>query len=418
MVEVIVIGNELLSGAVVDTNSAWLFARLYERGIRARRKTLVLDEKGDIVSALREAASRARLVVCSGGLGPTADDITAAAGAEAASVPVVLDPEAKRLVTEAVRARGAEVSAYQLEQARVPEGARILPNPRGTAPGFALQLGACTAFFLPGPPREFQAMAEAWVLPFAGAEGLAGGSFAAETLRLFGLGESRVAEIVETSGADLEGVEVGYRVAFPEVHLRLRASGATGEAARARVEAAAAGLEAAFGPVAFARNETSFPACLGALLAGAGATLALAESCTGGLASALLTDVPGSSRYLLLSAVTYANEMKTRVLGVPAEVLATEGAVSEACARAMAEGALSVSGADHAVSITGIAGPEGGSEEKPVGTVCFALAGAGRDTVATRQHFFGDRGRVRRRAAFFALDLVRRRLLDVEEAVR
>ena len=414
MVELIVIGNELLSGVVVDTNSAWLLGRLYDRGILATRKTLVLDERADIAQVLRDAAGRSRVVVCCGGLGPTADDLTAEAAAMAAGVEVVQRAEARWLVTDAVRQRGMNVSPRQLKQARLPLGSRILPNPKGTAPGFALQMGACTAFFLPGPPVEFKAMAEAEVLPFIDAEGIGEGAWASETVRTFGLPESRLADAVEASGVDLQGIELGYQLDYPEALLRLRVPGESAHDARRRCEAAAAGLEAALAPFAFARGAEALPVHLGAKLVEAGKTLALAESCTGGMAASLLTDVPGASRYLLLSAVTYANEMKTALLGVPAEVIAAEGAVSEACARAMAEGALARSGADYAVAITGVAGPEGGTDAKPVGTVHFALAERDRETAASHQRFTGGRDKIRRRSAFFALDLVRRRLAGLD----
>lgn len=409
-VEILTIGNELLSGVIVDTNGAWLSARLYARGVLVERNVTVLDELDAVAGALTAARDRGvDLVVACGGLGPTEDDLTAEAAAKAAGVAFEEHPEARALIEDRFARMGRTPTPRQFRQAQLPAGCRVIPNAHGTAPAFSVQLGKTTAFFLPGPPREFRPLVEAEILPFVDAR-TPDRHFASATVRTFGRFESDLADDVNASGVDLTGVELGYRLFFPEIHLRLRAGGATAEAARSRCEAAAAGLEAALGDYAFGREDDDFAALVGRRLVDAGKTVALAESCTGGLAGKLLTDVAGSSRYLLLSAVTYANEMKTKLLGVPEALLATDGAVSEACARAMAEGALKLSGADLAVSITGIAGPDGGTPDKPVGTVHFALAERGRPTVAKLRRAPGDRAQIRLASAYFALDLLRRRL--------
>jgi nicotinamide-nucleotide amidase len=413
-VEVLTIGDELLAGAIVDTNGAWLMARLYDTGLRAARKTCVGDEVPVIVEALSAAAGRGTdlLVVC-GGLGPTDDDLTAKAASEAAGVAWTLHEEGRRLVDARLSALGIEVNARQLRQATLPEGAAVLENVNGTAPGFSVRYGDCTAFFLPGPPREFRPMVERYVLPWLGAR-VGDAAFATRVLKTFGKGESKVAEQVSAVTERFPDVEVGYRVHYPEIHLRLRAKGSDAAAARARCDAAAAEYADALGPILFGRDDDTLASVVGALLAERRESLALAESCTGGLLGALLTDVAGASRFLLGGIVSYADAVKRSDLGVPASLLEAHGAVSEPVAKAMAEGAQARFGSDHALAITGIAGPGGGTDEKPVGTVWLALSSAEKKTRTVTRHFRGDREMIRRVSAFAAMEILRQRLLGIE----
>ncbi len=412
-IELLMVGDELLGGAIVDTNSAWLMGRLYDLGVETNRKTVVGDDVETIASAIEEAACRkTELLVICGGLGPTEDDLTGDAVALAAGAPRDIDPEAKRLVESRLLKIGMEATKRQLRQARLPSGSKALENAFGTAPGFFLALSSgCAIFCLPGPPREFRPMAEDHVLPFLDAR-LGGRRHAALTLRTFGKGESFVASLIEESAGRFPHVRIGFQLVFPEIHLRLRAKGRDETEAGARCEEAALALEKDLGDILFGREKETLPSVVSGMLDRRNESLSLAESCTGGLLGSLVTETPGASRYLLASMVTYSNEMKVRLLGVPEETLAEHGAVSEQCARAMAEGVLERTGAAHALSITGVAGPGGGTDEKPVGTVWLALASQRLRTLATRRRLAGDREMIRRASAFHALDLLRRRLMD------
>ncbi|MDF1565604.1 MAG: CinA family nicotinamide mononucleotide deamidase-related protein [Deltaproteobacteria bacterium] len=402
-VEILSIGNELLSGAIVDTNSAWMAERLYALGARVEAMHTVADELEAVAEVLRRTAARCDLILCTGGLGPTEDDLTAEAAALAAGVALERNAEAAAQVTEVVSGYGLAVTERQLGQADLPAGSAVLRNHHGTAPAFALTIGACEALFFPGPPRELQPLFEREVPPRLPA----GSARSALQLRTFGRSESRLADLVRAIELPA-GVELGYQVAFPEILLRLLSPiGAEREEGARQVEEAAARLEAALGELVYARGELDFPTFFGEALATRGLKLALAESCTGGYAAKLLTDAPGASRFLTFSAVTYANEAKVGVLGVSPATLEAKGAVSEEVALEMARGARRVGGADLALAITGIAGPEGGTEEKPVGTVCFAVSGPGEHELCLTRTFRGSRERIRRGGAFTAFELGR-----------
>ncbi len=407
-VELLTCGDELLSGAVADTNGAWLMARLHEGGVLAARNTCVGDDLDAISEALTEALQRGvRLLVICGGLGPTEDDITAAAAAKAAGVNRGIDHRARALVERQLAARGAAVTDRQLRQALLPEGASALENVVGTAPGFSLKLGDCKAFFLPGPPAEFCPMVEKHVLPWLARSHT--GNTATITLKTFGYREASLADLVDPVADRFTDVKIGYHLVQPEIHLRLRAQGATKETARQRCEQLAGELEQTLGEAIFGRNNDTLAAAVGEMLADRCQTLALAESCTGGLLGEMITASPGASRYLLASLVTYSDEMKVRILEVPRKLLVSEGAVSEACVRAMAEGARAAAASDHSLAVTGVAGPAGGTEEKPVGTVWLAHSNEA-ETVTMKKRFHGDREAIRRHSAHAALDLLRRRL--------
>jgi nicotinamide-nucleotide amidase len=403
-IEILSTGDELLTGQVVDTNSPWLMDRLWDLGILVRRKTLVGDDRDDLLAALREATSRADVVVMSGGLGPTEDDLTAEMVARAMGVPLERDDAS----LEAIRARfarlGRTMTPNNEKQALFPRGATVLPNAHGTAPGFAAPVGRGEVVCLPGVPVEFRALCEEFVLPRLAAR--ATEVPAAGIVKLFGVPESQAAmrmqHVVEAHAP--EGVRFGWRAHWPEIHVKWRAAG---PGAEARVEAIRLELRRIFGDQLWTEEpKQELPALVVARLVARGERIALAESCTGGLLASLVTAVSGASAVFDLGVVAYANGMKAAVLGVPEALLAAHGAVSEPVARALAEGARARAGATWGVGITGIAGPSGGTPEKPVGTVHLAIAGPD-GTRALARRYPGDRDRVRRNAAYDALNELR-----------
>ena len=412
--EIITIGDELLSGEVVDTNSAEIAAALRRRGVRVVRALSVADDVAAIADALRTALEGGGVDVCvvTGGLGPTSDDLTAAAVARACGVPTERHPAAEAAVIAYLTARGRPVDAIQLRQAELPRGAAIVPNPVGSAPGFAARLGVGEVICLPGVPREMRAMLEASVIPrLEGAYPLR--RWGRRVYRTLGLREAEVAAQVEPIAAAARGeaalaeLKVHYRVAAPEVILTLEA----GEGSEAALAALDGAIAAALGEALYGIGEADLPSRLVAALTGAGLTMATAESCSGGRAAALLTGIAGASACVHGAVVAYDNAIKARLLGVPEAVLAAHGAVSEATARAMAEGARAAMAghADLGLGITGIAGPSGGSAETPVGTVDFAVADAA-GTVHRRLLLRGDRASIQHQAAMWGLFLAWARL--------
>jgi nicotinamide-nucleotide amidase len=405
-VELLSTGDELLTGQVVDTNSPWLMDRLWDAGVMVARKTLVGDERAILEATLRETTGRADLVVMSGGLGPTEDDLTAECVARVLGVPLEEHAPSVAAISERFQRMGRVMTPNNLKQARFPHGATIHPNRWGTAPGFSVRMGRATLTCLPGVPVEYQGLAEAVVLPWVA--GRLGAVPAARVLKLIGLGESAADQAMRPIMDDPAnaGVRFGYRAHFPEVHLKWTVEPPGAEPRAAAIESAARAL---FGEAVWGSGKEELAALVVARLTARGERVALAESCTGGLVASLLTNIPGASAVFDLGLVTYADAAKTAMLGVPASLLAAHGAVSEPVARAMAEGARRAAGATWGVGITGIAGPGGGSTEKPVGTIHLALAGPdGTRTVA--RLYRGDRERVRRAAAFEALELLRRAL--------
>lgn len=403
-------GDEVVTGQITDTNSAWLATRLTEAGVLVARHNTVGDRLQDLVALLRELAGRCDVVISTGGLGPTVDDLTAEAVALAFDRPLALDPEALAEVEGMYARFGRVMPAINRKQALLPQGALRLTNHWGTAPGFAVEVGGTWMAFLPGVPREMRGMFDTWVLP-ALAERLALSPGELVTLRCAGAGESNLQEALADWSA--EGVELGFRAAMPEVYVKLRFSAGYGTERR---EAVVADVRARLGAAVFAVERPGDPprplaAEVGARLSAAGARLAVAESCTGGRLASLCTAIPGASGWFTEGAITYANASKTRLLGVPEALIAEHGAVSEPVARAMAEGMRASSGADFALATTGIAGPDGGSEAKPVGLVHVALA-TPTQTLHRALRYGGDRERIQLLAATGALDLLRRHLDD------
>lgn len=410
---IVAIGSEMLGPLRQDTNSLWLSGRLEEIGIPVVRKSIVGDDPRLLADELDNAARAAALVVTTGGLGPTADDVTVAA--VAAWLPAELERNADFVarMRQRFERRGIAMPACNEKQADFIVGARVLENPKGTAPGFWARRGETDVVVLPGVPSEMKEIFENRVLPelSESAGGIVGRR---RVLRIAGMGESAVEQLVAPVYAKWKDDPVTILASPGEVQLHLAVRGEA-DMAQARLSAMEKDFRAVLGDRIFGADAEDLAAVVGRLLREAKATIALAESCTGGLASSMLTDVPGSSEYFLGSVVSYADGAKTSLLGVSEETLRRHGAVSGESAAEMARGARERFDADHAVSITGIAGPDGGSAEKPVGTVFFALASRGGDGFAKKRLFVGDRGVVRRAAAIHALELVRRRLQGADD---
>jgi nicotinamide-nucleotide amidase len=411
-VELLAIGNELLLGATTDTNSAWIARRLAEEGIAVARKTTVGDDVALIRDALDAALARRPVVICTGGLGPTPDDLTRLAVAELYGRAIVVDEAWVGVLRERYRSRGIEMPAINRVQGELPEGATLLPNDRGTAPGIALADPALgLTILLPGVPSEMRGLMEGHVLPLLHARLQPGGRVESRLLRTAGISEAALAErIGDVAAAVRPPVALAYLPQTTGVDLRVTWPDADPDAGP-RASRLLRDLEARLGGLIYAQDETDLAAVVGALLTRNGLTLALAESCTGGLLGKRLTDPAGASSFMLAGFITYANEVKRDLLGVTTATLAMHGAVSERCAQEMAAGARRTGAADVGVSITGVAGPSGGSEETPVGTVWIGVAFS--DAVhARRFHFAGDRGEIRERSAQAALDTLRRLLLE------
>ena len=400
------IGTELTRGELVNSNASWIAEELTTLGFDVRTHLTVADDEAIIAEELSRLGERAEVVVCTGGLGPTSDDVTSSAVARAAGVPLERDAASLAHLERLYASRGREFLESNAKQADFPQGARVLPNPEGTAPGFEVQVGQAHCFFLPGVPKEMRAIFQESVLPAVG--GMASPDAYQVHVRTFGLPESGVAELLADVEGSHEGVTLGYRAHFPEIEVKVHVRAETALEAEERANTVAANVRDRLGEAVYGDRDDTFAGVVGDRLRAKELTLAVAESCTGGMVGSMLTSVPGSSDYLLLDAVTYANSAKTQILGVEQDLLRAYGAVSAECASAMAEGARRVADSDVAVAITGIAGPGGGSEHKPVGLVWLGLARRDAPTLMYRHQLSGDRDRVRTRAAYIALDLVRR----------
>jgi nicotinamide-nucleotide amidase len=411
--EIIAVGTELLVPPRVDTNSLYITERLNEYGIEVRAKTVVGDRRGDLESALRAALARTELVVLCGGLGPTDDDVTRDAVAAVIARPLEEDGGVVDSIRRRFAARGARMPEINRRQAMVPRGAALLPNVLGTAPGLWIEHDGRVVVLLPGPPGELKPMFECVVAsrlaPMAGDSRLH-----RRVLRICGRTESEVDEAtapVYSRWVHEEPAVFTTVLTSPaQVELHVTTRMASASAASARLDAATAEVAAVLGPDLYSTDGRTLEETVGTLLRERGWRIAVAESCTGGLVSSRLTDVPGSSDYVTLNVVCYSNESKVSWLGVPQSALDTCGAVSESVAEAMADGVRQRAGASLGIGVTGIAGPGGGTEAKPVGTVVIAVTTAERRMVRTFRFPVG-RTRVRQCAAQMALDLARRVLV-------
>ncbi|HEX6852551.1 MAG TPA: competence/damage-inducible protein A [Candidatus Polarisedimenticolaceae bacterium] len=405
---IVAVGTELLGPGRPDTNAVWLAERLERLGAEVRIRVLVADDEGAIAAALVALASECDVVVATGGLGPTEDDRTREALARAAGVPLERDDARLAALRAAYASRGRTLGPEQERQADRPRGARFIDNPVGSAPGLFVSVGAALVAALPGVPAEMTAMFEGSVAREVASRGA--GTIVRRVLRVGGRTESSVdVQLRDLYGAD--GVEVTILAASGAIDLILRARGPDASAARARLAPVEAEMRRRLGADLFGEDDATLASVVGGTLAGLGRTVATAESCTGGLLGAELTTVPGSSAWYRGGVVAYANEVKVGMVGVDATVLDEHGAVSEAVARAMAAGIRERLGADYGVAVTGVAGPSGGTPEKPVGLVHHAVADAGGGAHVVLR-WPGDRALIRRRSVLAALDLLRRRMRE------
>lgn len=403
-------GTELVRGELINSNAAWLGAALWALGVEVTEHVVVGDDSQKIVDALLRLRAHNDWIVCTGGLGPTTDDLTAACAAQAFGSKIARNEQAYAQVAARIAAYGrTEISAANAKQAALPLGAEVLENLHGTAPGFACSLGAHTAFFLPGPPREMKPMFEQHLAPRARLR--AKRTQVVDVLHTFGVPESILGEKISPLEAEFPGLIVGYRARVPVVDVKLQVIGNDEESATAVLRLATARARALLGDSIYAENGVSLADAVLKVFAEAGKTLAFAESCTGGRAGALMTAPAGSSAVFLGSAVTYSNHAKSSLLDVDPRLIDAHGAVSEQVAQAMAEGVRARTGADIAVSISGIAGPGGGSADKPVGTVCFGISSAAHTSAIRRHLRMPDRERIQDTAAHIALLLARDELM-------
>ena len=407
--EVVTIGTELLLGLTPDTNAAELARALAAAGVEVVRHSSVADRPEAIRAAVAEALARTGFVITTGGLGPTRDDMTKHAVAEVFGKPLQLNEAVLRSLEERFRRLGRAMPAINRSQAEVPNGATVLPNPRGTAPGLWIEDHGRVVVMLPGVPSEMRGLLAEEVLPRLAARG-SGMVIRSRTVRTTGIAESALAERVGAIEDDIAPLTLAYLPSTDGVDLRVTAWQLPEDEVERRSDAIVSQLRERAGEYFYGEDGTDLAAMVLQLLRARKKKLAVAESCTGGLLGGRITAIPGSSDVFAGGIVAYDDAVKRQMLDVPASLLDTYGAVSEDVARAMATGARHRFGVDAGLAVTGIAGPSGGSPEKPVGTVCLAAA-FGRETRALKRIFPGDRAEIRARAAQAALDLMRR-LID------
>jgi nicotinamide-nucleotide amidase len=399
---ILLIGDELLAGEIEDRNGPYLADQLTRQGFRIRDIHLLADDVEGIAAAVTEALRACRLVVVCGGLGPTSDDRTTEAVAQALGKQLILDEEQWERIRKIFSLlRGEEPPPGNEKQAKLPEGADVLLNEMGTALGYVSRQGEDAVAVLPGPPKENQHMFEMQLLPWLDRHMPDRSRWAARVFRVFGLPESEVGHRLSNLETEYRDLRVSYRFHFPEILVKLRGD----VEAEDRLKAASADLEKLLEPHLYSTGEERLPAVLGRELERRDLRIVAAESCTGGLAAKLLTDVPGSSAWMERGFVVYSNQSKQQLLGVPEEMLKQHGAVSEPVALAMLEGALERSDAQIGFAVTGIAGPGGGTLGRPVGTVCIAWGDQDRNQVETHT-FYWDREYNRLLSAWMAMYLV------------
>ena len=406
--EILTIGDELCRGEIVDTNSSYLAQRLWDLDITTRWMTSCCDEEDDITSALRAAVGRADVVVCSGGLGPTEDDLTVDVVARLAGVAPVIDETARARMEQFFTKGNVKIQEIQLRQVRVPSGARVLGNPAGLAPCFEQVIEGIPVFCLPGIPRELHAIFDQALGPRLAELREGAGNverIARRLYRAFGRGESQISQLCRGMVDGVPGATIHYQVKFPETLVKLVVRDPDQAAADARLAALDAQIRERLAGVLYGIGEDNLVAVVTKKLIAGRHTVATAESCTGGMIGELLTIMPGSSAAFMGGAITYSNAEKVRQLGVREATLAAHGAVSEETVREMAAGARERFGTQLAVAVSGVAGPDGGTPDKPVGTVWLALASA--TGITTKKLSWpGSRDQVRTLSAWWALKLI------------
>jgi len=410
--EILTVGTELLLGQIVDSNAAWISQRLAEAGIDVFYKTTVGDNWGRIESALRLALSRADILIITGGLGPTEDDLTRDVLAAVMGRPLRLDPEVLAHIERRFAHRRIPMAENNRKQAMVPEGAEVLSNPRGTAPGLFARLQGAVVACMPGVPSEMKPMCLEQVIPrIREACGITG-RIVSRVLKCCGISESTLDQRIGDYFREMRNPTIGVLAHKGEIDIRLTCKGDDPQEIAAKLDELEGRLRARLGDLIFARDEELMEAVVGRLLRERQATLAVAESCTGGLVASRLTDIPGSSDYFERGAVAYSLSAKTALLAVPPALLAAHGAVSRPTALAMAEGVRRSAGTTFGLATTGIAGPGGGTPEQPVGLVYVALAWEG-GSAAREYRLLGEREGIKYRASQMALEFLRRHLLGV-----
>lgn len=402
-------GNELMTGDTVDSNSAMIARYMAAHGWQVKKKLTVGDDLGDLIDALHLLSRDCDVLLVNGGLGPTVDDLTAQALATACDVALAENTIALQHLEQWCARIGIAINAANRKQAILPDGCSIVANPAGTAVGFSMLLDNCRVICTPGVPRELDAMLEQEIMPTLLRDFPSSGA-SVQRFTLFGVGESSLQQKISDTIPDWPGdVDLGFRVSFPQLELKLSIANTQ---ARASIEKIWPRLHAIIGDCLLGEGATTLPQLLVDLLRERSQKITLAESCTGGLIAASITQIPGASAVFDAGFVTYSNAMKQALLQVDAQALVTEGAVSETVVRAMALGALKHSNADYAIAVSGIAGPDGGTAEKPVGTVWIAWGSA--DNLKTKQlHVRFKRLDFQKYVTWTCLDLIRRDLLGI-----
>ncbi|MBM7581461.1 nicotinamide-nucleotide amidase [Caldicoprobacter guelmensis] len=408
--EIIAVGSELLLGQIANTNAQYISQRLSSVGINVYYHTVVGDNRSRLLQALEIACKRANLIITTGGLGPTMDDLTKETIAEFLGIELVLHQPSAQAIREFFAKRGRTMTENNLKQAMFPKEAIILPNDVGTAPGAIIEKDGRTFIMLPGPPYEMQPMFENHVLPYLAQK--EDQKIFSRVLRIYGIGESAVEEMIKDLLESQTNPTIAPLAAYGEVTLRLTVKCHRSQDPLEFIKPLEDEIRKRLGQAVYGVDDDRLETVVARLLKEKGLTLAVAESCTGGLISNLLTDVPGISENLIETCVTYSNQAKMNRLGVKPETLEVYGAVSPQTAQEMAEGIAKTSGADIGLAVTGIAGPSGGSPEKPVGLVYIAIAMNGQVEVKRFQNQ-GDRKRIKLSTANTALDLLRRKLLEL-----
>lgn len=411
--EIVSIGDELLLGMIADTNSAYLSDKLANHGIAVLRQTTVGDDLNAITDAVSAASERADLVIVSGGIGPTVDDVTRQAVAAAANVPLRMDDEWLAIIQGKFQRRKVEMPKSNQVQALVPESATRIFNPVGTAAGFYLVIDGAEVAVFPGVPPELKAMFEQEYLPGLLERAATGRVIVTRSVKCFGLPESLINEKIERLMGPKRNPQVGLLAKGAVISVKVTASAENESAALKMIDEVKRQVSERLGDYIFGEDDDELQTAVARLLSERGLTLCTAESCTGGLVAERLTEISGSSKYFLGGAVTYSNEMKIDMLGVPKQLFDKVGAVSSEVAQAMAEGIRERTGADYGISVTGIAGPTGGTAEKPVGLVYVGIADA-TGTQIEELRLSGTREHIRDRTAKHALNLLRLKVMGAQ----
>ena len=405
-IEIITTGNEIMSGLTVDTNFSWAADHVNRYGMEVKYHTSIKDDTDDIKAALKNASGRSEIIIFTGGLGPTEDDLTSETAADFFGVPVVFNEQCYQDIGEKLKQRGRKLLDVHKKQAMFPEGSTLIANEVGTSAGFKYVSGNSSYYFLPGVPREFKSMVTGFILPdIFGAAGPVVTLYE-RVIKTIGLGESEVATLIK--GIELGNAELSYRIYYPEIHLKIKVSEKSESTALKTLDGITDLLKDKLGEYIFTTEGEELEEVVSTLLKENSLTLSTAESCTGGMLASRITDIPGSSEYFLRGVVSYSNKSKSDLLGVPEQLLIDQGAVSSQVVEAMALGIQEMSSTDLGIGISGIAGPGGGTNEKPVGTVYIGLAFKD-DPVETEKFLFnGTRKEIKLSSTEFAMDMIRK----------